>query len=238
MSDLYTKIYSDLFRHQDKDAARLNARYHKYEGHKTFGINAPTLSKLLKKYRSSLKDLSQKEILSLALKLYKTKLEEGILAANFILQFRNDCIGPGELPFFDKALEYFCSWSTIDDFCIDVLQPVLMASPRETLKFLEKWNRSKNMWKRRVSVVAFVRRAGKTGKFTVHALRLCDRLIWDKEDLVQKGVGWCLKDIMRGDKVQVIGYVKRLRAKGVPSKITLYAIRDLKGNDRRSVLNA
>jgi len=170
--------------------------------------------------------------------LYKDKIEDTILAGNFVLQNKIDCIGKSELPFLDKALDYFCSWSTIDDFCIDVLQPILLKYPNDTLRFLKKWNQSKSIWKRRASVVAFVRKVGESGKFTSEALALCENLIFDKEDLVQKGVGWCLKDVMRGDKKKVFEYVKKLRKRSVPATITLYAIRNLKGKERTEILQA
>lgn len=141
------------------------------------------------------------------------------------------------LPFLNRYLDTFCSWSTTDDFCINVLQPILLKYPRETLRLLQKWNQSKNMWKRRASVVAFVRKVGESGKFTNEAMKLCENLIWDKEDLVQKGVGWCLKDVMWGDKKRVIQYVRRLRTLGASSTITLYAIRDLRRADRDSILS-
>jgi 3-methyladenine DNA glycosylase AlkD len=60
--------------------------------------------------------------------------------------------------------------------------------------------------------------------------------VWDQDDLVQKGVGWALKDCMRGDKERVLAYVKNLRRRGVPAVITLYAIRDLRGEERQAVL--
>jgi 3-methyladenine DNA glycosylase AlkD len=193
---------------------------------------------LLKKYRPEIKKLSCAETLRLAEMLYEENIEEMVLAGSFLLQNKIDCIGKSELAFLDRILEHFCSWSTIDDFCVDVLQPVLLKYPKETLVLLKKWNGSKNMWKRRASVVAFVRKIGATGKFTGKALKLCKNLIWDKEDLVQKGVGWCLKDIMHGDKKKVLAYAKKLRKLGVPATITLYAIRDLKGEERISFLKA
>jgi 3-methyladenine DNA glycosylase AlkD len=121
--------------------------------------------------------------------------------------------------------------------CINVLQPLLWKYPVQTLLLLRNWNRSENQWKRRASVVVFTRNVGKSGKFTREALELCEHLLWDKEDLVQKGVGWALKDVMRGDHGQVLEYIKTLRRRGVPAKITLYAIRDLKGAQRREILN-
>jgi 3-methyladenine DNA glycosylase AlkD len=85
-------------------------------------------------------------------------------------------------------------------------------------------------------VVTFTRKVGESGEFTDEALALCDKLIWDPEDLVQKGVGWALKDSMRSAHDRVVAYVKDLRRMGVPSTITLYAIRDLKGEEREGVL--
>ena len=236
MKKIYQQIYADLSKHENKYAAEKNRVSHKYDGHKTFGIKAPVLDGILKKYKKEIKMLTGKEGLALAGMFYKTGVEEMILSGNYVLENKMDSINKTCLPFFDKALDSFCSWSTTDDFCIDVLQPVLFKYPNETLRLLKKWNKSKSMWKRRASVTAFVRKVGESGNYTEEALAFCENLIWAKEDLVQKGVGWCLKDVMRGDQKKVFKYVKDLRKRGVPSTITLYAIRDLKGTKRQEVL--
>jgi len=46
-----------------------------------------------------------------------------------------------------------------------------------------------------------------------------------------------LKDTMRADRERVLEYVKSLKRKGVSSTITLYTIRDLKGEEREAVLS-
>jgi 3-methyladenine DNA glycosylase AlkD len=125
----------------------------------------------------------------------------------------------------------------VDGFCIDVLQPLLLKYPEEVLKIVRKWNGAESLWKRRASVVVFTRKVGESGRFTDEALELCDNLVWDGEDYVRKGVGWALKDSMRGNKKKVLEYVKELRRKGVSAIITLYAIRDLKDKERNDVLN-
>jgi len=53
---------------------------------------------------------------------------------------------------------------------------------------------------------------------------------------VQKGVGWSLKDMMRSDKERIVDYVIDLRTRGVSSVITLYAIKDIKGDERAEIL--
>ena len=130
----------------------------------------------------------------------------------------------------------FTGWSHVDDVCIAVIQPLLRAHRSETLALLERWNGSANRWKRRASVVAFVRKIGESGEFTEDALRLCENLAFDRQDLVRKGVGWALKDLMRGDRERVLEYVKELRRRGASSTVTLYAIRDLDGRERQEVL--
>jgi 3-methyladenine DNA glycosylase AlkD len=65
------------------------------------------------------------------------------------------------------------------------MQPLLWAYPQEVLALLEEWNSSPNQWKRRSSVVTFTRKVGESGEFTDEALALCDKLIWDPEDLVR-----------------------------------------------------
>lgn len=92
------------------------------------------------------------------------------------------------------------------------------------------------MWKKRASVVAFVWKIGASGEFTDLILHLCDNLIWDKEDIVKKGVGWALRDTLSGDKKKVLEYVKSLKRQGVSSVITLYALKDVKGREREDVL--
>jgi 3-methyladenine DNA glycosylase AlkD len=86
--------------------------------------------------------------------------------------------------------------------------------------------------------VTFVRKIAKSGEFTEEVLHLCENLIWDEEDIVQKGVGWALKDNLRSAPDRILPYIRDLRQRGVSSTITLYAIRDLKGAKRQEVLAA
>ncbi|PIR59942.1 MAG: hypothetical protein COU67_04130 [Candidatus Pacebacteria bacterium CG10_big_fil_rev_8_21_14_0_10_44_54] len=236
MQTLYSKITASLFSHENKARALKDQLYHKYQGYNSLGIAAKDLQRLLKQFRPEIKTISRDDVFALALQLYKNRNEDLTAAGNFVLGNRLECVTVARLPFFDTALDYFCSWSTIDDFCITILQPALRAHPSETLKLLKGWNKSDNMWKRRASVVAFVRKVGESGLFTNQALQLCEQLIWDDQDLVRKGVGWCLKDVMRGDKRTVLSYVRQLRQRRVSSIITLYALRDIRGAERAAIL--
>ncbi len=133
-------------------------------------------------------------------------------------------------------VDAFRGWSVTDAFCIEVLQPLLIRFTADALSMTERWSQSENLWKRRASVVIFARKIGGSGDFTRPGLTACERLIEDSEDLVRKGVGWALKDLMRGDREVVLEYVIGLRKRGVPSVISLYALRDIRGEERQRIL--
>ncbi len=82
----------------------------------------------------------------------------------------------------------------------------------------------------------FTRKVARLSQFNDIALQLCDQLVYDPELLVQKGVGWSLRDLMRNDKERIMEYVIELRARGVSSIITLYALKDITGEERTTVL--
>ena len=202
-----------------------------------YGLNTPAWRAIMRGFHPRISALSLDERLDLAEALFREG--EGWLghSAIYVLALSVRDLEPQHFERLDRMADAFTGWSHVDDVCISVLQPLLLAHRDATLALLERWNRSPNRWKRRASVVAFVRKIGEFGRFTEDALRLCENLVRDPEDLVQKGVGWALKDVMRGDPDRVRACVKDLRRRGVSARITLYAIRDLKGEQRAEVLS-
>ncbi len=186
--------------------------------------------------------LSLPERLALATLLLESHIEEQGHIAMAVLRMRLDEIEPKHFDQVDDLLDDFTSWSIVDDFATgkgSITAVLLDRFPRETLALHERWLTSSNQWKRRTSVVTFTRKTAADGQFVAETLRFCEALMHDPEDLVQKGVGWALKDTMRAGpaaKRRVIALVKRMRREGIPSTITLYAIRDLTGAEREAIL--
>jgi len=236
--DFHSRIVRELEKRADAEIASKKIAKAKYFGVKinSYGLREPEEKELIEKYSHSFKQLNLQQRFKLAKMFYASKFSEQVNLGDAILKLSLNKLTPDHYDFLDEIGSYLSNWADTDWFCIDILQPLLRKYPKATLKLLRKWNSSKSMWKRRASVVTFTRKIGESGEFTSEALELCDNLVWDKEDLVRKGVGWALKDNMRGAKKRVLDYVKSLRRKGVSSVITLYAIRDLKGKEREEVL--
>ncbi len=187
--------------------------------------------------------------LDLGARLVLTKLllkshfeEEGHIALG-VLRMSVDHLTPERFGTLDALLDDFCTWTEVDDFATGkggITAILLSRYPKETLRLHGQWVTSPNMWKRRTSVVTVTRKPAADGDYVDETLCFCQALMHDPEDLVQKGVGWALKDTIRDGpaaKRRVLALVKRMRREGLPSVITLYAIRDLKGAERAAILN-
>ncbi len=233
---LYDSIVADL------EIAGLESRYRADANepdprYKSYGVRADGKKRIIRARRSAIRSLQIQEQLELSKKLIESEYGEQQSVALFILEPFAEYFSPDRFDELDKYVRCLHGWSKIDSYTGSLLRDVLFQCPDEFTNLVRLWNQDEDLWLRRASVVLFTRKVAKTGQFNDIALELCDRLVYDPELLVQKGVGWSLKDLMRNDKEGIIDYVIELRARDVSSIITLYAIRDLKGEERAAILN-
>lgn len=221
-----------------RDCPQPERRFHKDDDYLSFELSARDYRRIMKEFRPRFLELPLQERLKTAARLAAEHIGELAHAGIHMAALSVKELEPRHLSFLDRLADDFRDWSEVDHFCLDVAQPLLWKHTEAMLALLKGWNRSGNRWKRRASVVAFTRKVGESGRFTKHVLQMCKDLMWDEEDIVQKGVGWALKDNLRSAPKQVGPFIKRLRQKGAPSTITLYAIRDLRGKARQEILAA
>lgn len=235
------KIITELIRVFEQTSGckkpQVERRYHKHDQYVCYGLKTSDFHKIMKEYRPRFLALSLSERLELAAKLLETRIGELGHAGFYVLSISSDQLQPKHFSVLDVAADNFTSWSHVDVLCTRVTPPLLFNYPEQMLDFLNKWNLSPNRFKRRASVVTFIQDVAKSGNFLDDALRLCENLVWDEEDIVRKGVGWVLKVNMEYAQNRVLEYVKDLRRRGVSSTITLYAIEKLPPEIRKKVLS-
>lgn len=214
------------------DANEADPRY------KSYGVRAAGKKEIIAKHRKAIRALPQAEQMKLATKLMKSSYGEQQSIALFILEAFADYYSPDKFKELDGLIRNLYGWSKVDSFTGSLLHDVLFNYPDELIELVRVWNKDKDMWLRRTSVVLFTRKVVKSGKFTDIALEMSDNLIFAAEDLVLKGVGWSLKDLLKveRDKQRILDYVQTLKEKGVSSIVTSYAIKDLKGQERADFL--
>ncbi len=88
---------------------------------------------------------------------------------------------------------------------------ILEIIPDKVLEQLKKWNKSKNLWDRRQSLVSllYFSRTKKTILPYETIVPFVSRLIDDKEYYVQKGIGWTLKELYRVYPNKTLKYIEK-----------------------------
>jgi len=200
------------------------------------GIVTPMVRKLARHFSKRFRRLSWREKVDVISALLDYGSDEAAHLGVFLLGRTIDSVGAVDADALGLMVERFRGWSVTDAFCIEVLQPLLERYPADVLSMTTEWATAASRWKRRSSVVIFTRKVGASGRYTQEGLRAAERLTEDTDDLVRKGVGWALKDLMRGERKPVLEYIADLRRQGVTSVITLYALRDVRGEERGRVL--
>ena len=98
------------------------------------------------------------------------------------------------------------------------------------------WSRDRNMWVRRASAVSLIPSVRK-GQALDLAYGVARTLHADDEDLIQKAVGWMLREAGKADGSRLERY---LRANGprIPRTTLRYAIERFSATKRRALLHA
>jgi 3-methyladenine DNA glycosylase AlkD len=133
------------------------------------------------------------------------------------------------------AQNHSANWATTDAMCGALIGPLIVAHP-ELAPRLRVWSRDPNMWVRRASVVGPIPLARK-GESLDLVYEIAKRLHADRDDLIQKAVGWALREAGKTDPVRLERY---LRANGasIPRTTLRYAIERFPEATRRNLLVA
>lgn len=127
------------------------------------------------------------------------------------------------------------NWATTDAICGMLIGPLLVQH-QQLAPLMPAWAAHRNMWVRRASAVALVPSVRRGLALDV-AYEIAAALHADREDLIQKAVGWLLREAGKQDPARLERY---LRAKGsaVPRTTLRYAIERFPAAKRRALLAA
>jgi 3-methyladenine DNA glycosylase AlkD len=230
------QLKRDLRRLADPTIRESQQRFSK-EPLRTIGVRTPDLRRLAtdaaREYRQA--RVGFDEILAFADALWHGgTLEERAVAVFLLSKFKRR-FERRHWRHFDRYVDSLSNWAEADGLCGNVLAPLLEKEPG-LVQRLKAWTRSRNRWRRRAAAVALVP-AVRRGEHHEFAYGICDRLAEDRDDLVEKAVGWLLKEISRTQPQAVTDY---LQANGhVLSRTTIrYAAEKLPAPLRKRALEA
>ncbi|WP_421775494.1 DNA alkylation repair protein [Gracilimonas sp.] len=188
----HQNLLKELKKYADPEKAKHSTRFFKSgpgeygEGDEFWGVKVPDQRKVAKKYR----ELSGSEIE----KLLHHKIHEVRLTAAMLMVYKVEKGGEEELEQMTKVylnnLAGFNNWDIIDSSCHKILGPFLEDKDRS---LLHDFARSGDLWKKRIAMITcyhFIRQ----NDFD-DTLNIAEILVNDDHDLIQKAVGWMLREI-------------------------------------------
>ena len=197
------------------------------EGDVFLGVKVPIQRKIAAKFQNlSLKDIE---------KLFGSKIHEHRMTSLFILISKYEKADEREkkiiFNFYLKNIKNINNWDLVDISAPKIVGDYLMEKPKE---ILYKFAKSKNLWKKRIAIIstyAFI----KNNEFD-DALKISEILIADKQDLIQKAVGWMLREIGKRDQKIEEKFLKKYYLK-MPRTMLRYAIERFDENKRKFYLS-
>jgi 3-methyladenine DNA glycosylase AlkD len=221
MPNVIAQIRADLKATTDSKTQKSFQRFFK-EQVKYYGVKTETVGKIAKKYWSRVKTLDKQAIFGLCEELYRSDYTEEAFIVAFWLPEYMDNLEQADLATFKGWIErYINNWAKCDGFCNHTVGDLIQKFPEAVVE-VKSWAKSENRWLKRASAVSLIVPA-KKGLFLQDAFEICDVLLTDEDDMVQKGYGWLLKEESRKHQTKVFDYVVK-NHKVMPRTALRYAI--------------
>lgn len=166
-------------------------------------------------------------------KLFTGKVLEEKVFAVMLLEKHAPHLTEKEFQLFASWLDRVTSWADHDSVAHYLLSPMVLAEPKRCPDVFE-WAKSPNRWRRRAACVALIRGA-REKKLFPEIVRLSNQLLVDENDMVQKGLGWLLREATKADPRRMVPYLMKIK-KHAPRLVLRTACETLLAESRTRVL--
>jgi len=150
-------------------------------------------------------------LLDVAERLFRSPfLEEKALAVT-MLQPSLGRFGSAEFRRFETWLSLVSSWADHDALAMYLIGPMLVTDPRRVKRPL-RWASSPSRWRRRAAAVSLIHGI-RRDMFQNEAIAVTERLLADGDDMVQKGLGWLLREWAKRDPTAAVPVLMAIRGR-------------------------
>lgn len=231
----YKQVRNELKTFASPERAKSNAWFFKTgpgqygEGDKFLGVTVPNQRKVAKKF----KDLPLPEIENLVMSPWHEERLTGVFILVYAYQHGNIQTKKEIYDFYISHTECINNWDLVDSSASYIVGVWLTDNPQK-MKVLIKLANSKLLWDRRIAIIS-------TFKYiydgsSEETLEIANILLHDNHDLIQKAVGWMLREIgKRVDRKILLDYLDK-HAATMPRTTLRYAIEHLDKKQRQIYL--
>lgn len=172
-------------------------------------------------------------VVQVADKLFSGRVLEEKVFAVFLLENQTKSFATREFRLFASWIDRVTSWADHDSLAHCLLSPMVSADPA-LARHVFAWAKSTNRWRRRAACVSLIRGA-RNKQFLPEIKRLSGMLLEDEDDMVQKGLGWLLRETAKSDSGRTVPYLMTIRKKA-PRLVLRTACETLPAGVRKRVL--
>jgi 3-methyladenine DNA glycosylase AlkD len=187
--------------------------------------------------RTLLKEHGLAYLVQVADQLFRGEVLEEKVFAVFLLEKNVSDFTEQHFRLFTQWLDRVSSWADHDGLVHYLIGPMIAADLRRAER-IDTWAKSRNRWRRRAAAVSLIHAMrGPTSrrKAFPHVKRVSALLLNDSDDMVQKGLGWLLRESAKADPKLVVPYLGSLRDKA-PRFVLRTACETLSSADKTRVL--
>ena len=135
-------------------------------------------------------------------------LEEKVFAV-FLLEKIVVDFGDAEFRLFESWLDRISSWADHDGLVHYLIAP-MMVSKTSRARRVFVWARSRSRWHRRAACVALIQ-GTRRKTFLPQIIRLSNMPLTDEDAMVQKGLGWLLRETVKHNARKAVPYLREIR---------------------------
>ncbi|HXZ26372.1 MAG TPA: DNA alkylation repair protein [Terriglobales bacterium] len=179
------------------------------------------------------REMGEDFLLAVADRLFGGRIHEEKHMAVMLLEKDAARLDEKAFRLFEGWLDRVRHWDEHDALVHNLLGPTVAAEPRRARRVLT-WAGSKNRWRRRAACVALIRGV-RQRRFFPEMQRVAARLLADRDDMVEKGLGWLLREAAKADPRRTVPFLMKIRSRA--SRLVLRtACETLPAATRRKVL--
>ncbi len=201
------EIRAELRRRASLEGAEKAKRFFR-EPIEVHGLSTPQEMEIVKRFYPRVKgDLSL--ALEVAGELVESRVLEEASIGVRLLRRMTRLFTPELFDVFDGWVDHLTNWANTDGLSTWLIAEAVRLDPSLVGRLLD-WTGSGNRWRRRAAAVSLVPIA-RRGEMLEQVFETADRLMTNGDDMVQKGVGWLLKEASREHPEEVQEYLLRWR---------------------------
>lgn len=183
--------------------------------------------------RTILKEQGLEFLIEVADNLFQGEVLEEKVFAVLLLEAITERLGDAQFQLCEKWLDRLSSWADHDALVHYLIAPMVAIKPAR-IKRVFCWANSSDRWHRRAACVSLIQ-GTRRRMFWSDIQRLANKLLGDSDDMVQKGLGWLLRETAKANPRETVPYLMQIRERA-PRLVLRTACETLPPEIRKRVL--